>query len=162
MSFLAPVGAFIAAKAGTIGTIAMAAGTAASAWGSIQGGRIQEATARMNARMEAQRAQEEQRAAALDEYRHRRETRRILSTQKSLFLKGGVTMEGTPLDVIAETAGQAELDALMIRQYGVARSREAMGRAAIYRAGGRAAREAGYVRAGTTLLTGGGRILRGM
>lgn len=159
MAPLAPVAVWVGAHAGTVAATMAAAGTVASAWGSIQAGRIQEGTARMNARMEAQRAVEARAQAALEEYRHRKESRRLLSRQKSLFLKAGVRMEGTPLEVIGETAAEAELDALMIRKYGYVAAREAAQKRAIYRMGGRAARGAGYIRAGTTLLTGGAELI---
>jgi hypothetical protein len=139
------------------GSVLSIIGTIASAWGAIQSGRQQEAAAKFASEMELGRAVQERAAAAIEERRHRKRSAKLLSTQKSLFLKAGVRMEGTPLEVITETATEAEFDAMLIRGGGYARSAEAMFRRGIYRMQGKGAREAGYLRAGTTLLTGFGK-----
>jgi len=68
-------------------------------------------------------------------------------------------MEGTPLDVITETATEAERDAILISATGIGAYMEKFAEAGMLRQMGRGAREAGILRAGTTLLTGAGRGL---
>jgi len=159
MAWLAGVGAWLTAHYAAIavaGTAASLAGTAVSAWSSIQAGRERESAAKYNAQMEFVQGVKERAARQLQERRHREATQRLLSRQKSLYLKAGVTMEGTPLDVIGQTAAEAEIDALMIRETGQAAYLERLGRMGMFREMGAGYRRAGYWRAGTTLLTGAG------
>lgn len=154
-------GTMTAATAGTIGAVAAGVGAVASAWGSIQAGRQQQATAKFNAELETQRARAEMESAAYEEKQVRRERSRLLSRQAALYGKAGVKMEGSPLDVMAETAAESELEALMTRKYGAVKAGQALSQAQIDRFMGRAGAQAGYLRAGTTLLTAGGSLLRG-
>jgi len=132
-----------AAALGTVGSIAGAVGTGISVIGAIQGGKAENSAAQFNAdsaRMEAQARETAQRTAA----------QRQLGSIRAGVSKSGATMEGTPLAVLSESAANAEIDALNTRYSG---QREA----ALYEARGRNAKTAGYVRAGTSLLTGAGR-----
>lgn len=74
--------------------------------------------------------------------------RRILGAGRAAVGASGVQLEGSPLDVLAQSAAEAEMDALAIRRSGQAQ-------AAAYRYQGRQAQLAGYFgAAGTALLTG--------
>lgn len=142
--FLLGLGAS-AGTAATIGTVASVAGTAFSVIGALKGGRAESGAAQFNAdsaRMEAQSRENAQRAAA----------QRQLGTIRAGVSKSGATMEGTPLMVLAESAANAEIDALNTRYSG---QREA----ALYESRGRNAKTAGYMRAGTSLLSSVGRII---
>lgn len=44
----------------------------------------------------------------------RRLTSKLIGAQRAAYLKGGVELSGTPLDVMAETAATEELDALRL------------------------------------------------
>lgn len=119
------------------------AGTAASVIGAIQGGKAESQAAQYNAdsaRMEAQARETAQRTAA----------QRQLGSIRAGVSKSGATMEGTPLAVLSESAANAEIDALNTRYSG---QREA----ALYEARGKNARTAGYMRAGTSLLSSAGK-----
>ena len=119
------------------------AGTAASVIGAIQGGKAEASSAQFNAdsaRQEAASREAAQRTAA-----HRQ-----LGAIRAGVSKSGATMEGTPLAVLSESAANAEIDALNTRYSG---QREA----ALYEARGRNAKTAGYMRAGTSLLSSAGR-----
>lgn len=164
MAWLGAVGAWIAANyaaIATVGTVASLAGTAVSAWASIQSGREQEAAAKYNAQMELIQGVREKAAKQLEERQHRENTQRLLARQTALYLKAGVTMEGTPLEVIGQTAAEAEMDAMMIRTAGQGAYLERLGRMGMFREMGASYRQAGYLRAGTTLLTGAGRAMVG-
>ena len=123
----------------TLGTV----GTAVGALGAIQGGKAENSAAQFNAdsaRMEAQARETAQRTAA----------QRQLGSIRAGVSKSGATMEGTPLAVLSESAANAEIDALNTRYSG---QREA----ALYESRGRNAKTAGYMRAGTSLLSSAGR-----
>ena len=141
----ATTGLFGAGGSFALGTTLGTVGTAVGALGAIQGGRAEQNAADFNARsaqMEAQSRENAQRAQA----------QRQLGMIRAGVAKSGATMEGTPLAVLSESAANAEIDALNTRYSG---QREA----ALYESRGRNARTAGYLRAGTSLLTGASRYL---
>ena len=118
-------------------------GSIVGAVGAIQGGKAENSAAQFNAqsaRMEAESRENAQRAQAKQQ----------LGAIRAGVSKSGATMEGTPLAVLSESAANAEIDALNIRYSG---QREA----ALYEARGRNAKTAGYMRAGTSLLSSAGR-----
>lgn len=94
-----------------------------------------------------------QAARDLERKRERRKLENFLSTQQALFAKSGVKLEGSPIDVLEETATQGELDILIadinesINQSRLQSEIEQRGIAA------GAARRTGRIRAGKTLLT---------
>lgn len=117
--------------------------------------------ARQNADLALRKRELQKIQTRIMEKKHREKVRRYLGTQRALYGKAGVTMEGTPLLTLAETAAEAELDALAIRYAGSVEEANILAEAAGYRqaehlAGmrGRAARMAGYLGAGSELLTG--------
>ena len=118
-------------------------GSIVGAVGAIQGGNAENSAAQFNAqsaRMEAESRENAQRAQAKQQ----------LGSIRAGVSKSGATMEGTPLAVLSESAANAEIDALNTRYSG---QREA----ALYEARGRNAKTAGYMRAGTSLLSSAGR-----
>ena len=143
MSIVSAVGASTAATLGTVGSIASAVGTGISVIGAIQGGKAEAKAAQYNAdtaRAEAQSRETAQRVQA----------QRQLGSIRAGVSKSGATMAGTPLAVLSESAANAEIDALNTRYSG---QREA----ALYEARGRNAKTAGYMRAGTSLLSSAGK-----
>ena len=113
--------------------------------GAIQGGKAEGAAADFNAQSAAQEAQARENA-------QRTAAQRQLGSIRAGVSKSGATMEGTPLAVLSESAANAEIDALNTRYSGQRES-------ALYSARGQNARTAGYLRAGTSLLTGASRYL---
>lgn len=151
MAFLPAIATAMGASAGTVATLGKvggvlgAVGTAVSVVGALSQGKAESSAAQFNAdaaRREAASRENAQRTAA----------QRQLGSIRAGVSKSGATMEGTPLAVLSESAANAEIDALNTRYSG---QREA----ALYEARGRNARTAGYMRAGTSLLTGASRYL---
>ncbi len=140
----ATTGLIGAGGAFSAGTALASAGTALGALGALGQGQASGAAADYNARL----AQDE---ATSKEAAQRADAQRRLSTIRSQIGKSGATSAGTPLLVLADSAANAEIDALNTRYGGTAQS-------ALYRAGGADARRAGTIRAGTSLLTGFGQI----
>lgn len=95
--------------------------------------------ANKEARLIERQGQLEQEAANDEAARHAKEVRRFAAKQKLAFLKNGVQLDGTPLDVLDETftEGQKEVDATVRR--GVETANLRRGQAANTRAKGRAA-----------------------
>ena len=128
-----------------IGTTLGTVGTGLGAIGAIRGGQADAGAATYNAEMA-------RRDASSKEAAQRVQHQRQLSNIRASVGKSGATMEGTPLMVLAESAANAEIDALNTRYNGTAESNLQMSRA-------KNARTAGSLRAGTSLLSGMSRIL---
>lgn len=149
MAFLPAIATAMGASAGTVatmgtvGSVLSGVGTAIGIVGAIQGGKAEGAAADMNAQSAQQEAQSRENA-------QRAQAQRQLGMIRAGVSKSGATMEGTPLAVLSESAANAEIDALNTR-YGGQRE------AALYSARGQNARTAGYMRAGTSLLSSAGK-----
>lgn len=141
----------------TLTAIAIAAGTAISAYGSYASGRAQKKQAEANAQIAEADAKAAEQKAKYDEDLHRQRVRKILSSQRAAIGSSGVSVEGSPLLALEETAREGELDALAIRYGGDVSASRSRSEAALSRQEGRSAQRAGYIQAGSTLLTGGAR-----
>lgn len=76
---------------------------------------------------------------------------RVQSTSRANIAKSGVTMSGTPLEVLTESASNAEIDALTSRY-------DAINEANSLKRQGKEAKKASYIRAGARLLSSFGQI----
>lgn len=144
------------------GTMAGLGATAAGigAYSSIQQGKAAEAAAKHQSRLEQLQAEENRNKANFEARQTRIESRRIAAiNQTSLAKNGVISTTGSPLLVMRESARNSELDARMISREGMTAYQSGMAGASITAAQGKAAKRAGYWNAGTTLLTGGSRLL---
>jgi len=127
--------------------------TAAVALGAAALGAVSQANAGKSAkRWAAVGAAQERKLARERERVSRRESALALGRQRAIAAAQGTTMEGSPLMVLEDSAAEAELEALHIRQGGEARAGGLIKQ-------GRAAQSAGYMQAGETLLTGAAKAL---
>ena len=158
MAFLAPL-AFGSAAAGgaaataglfgaggtfALGQTLATVGTGLGVMGAVRAGQAASMAGQYNAesaRMEG----------AVREAAQRQQTGRQLGAIRAGISKSGATMEGTPLMVLAESAANAEIDALNTR---FTAGREAT----LSTMRGQEGRRAAYWSAGTSLLTGLSRI----
>lgn len=108
--------------------------------GQVQAGKAQKAMADFNAR-----SQEE--ASKYNADRQQDRSTRLLGTARVNINKSGLQMSGSPLDVLADSATEAELDRQAILRMG-------NNQAELSRMQGRQAQRAGYFGAATTLLSG--------
>lgn len=163
-------GTATAAGAGlSLSSILGIVGTGLQAIGQIQQGNAQAdvtsynaSTARYNAELARQNAVLARQKASEDERRFRVSSAKQLGRMRTGYAKGGVTIEGTPSDILEESAYIAELDALSIRHGG---QREAMGyqseatlygnEASLMKRQGRTQRKQSYYGAASSLLKGG-------
>ena len=164
---------------GTLLTVASLAATAGStvigAMGAAQQGEAAQRSANynaqvaeMNATLADRRAKDAIERGARDEQRKRLEVARIQGQQRAALAAGGIDMSfGSPLDTIVDSAVAGELDALTIRSnaYREAYDHRVDGTnrrasANLSRMEGENARQAGYMSAAGTVLTGVGTAAR--
>jgi hypothetical protein len=177
---LTAIGAGIASAASAVGTAASGitlagAATAATvasgaigAYGAIQSGQAQKKQARYQAGVERNnatiagwQAQDATQRGQIEEQRQRLATARLKSSQRAAFGSNGVEIDsGSPLDILMDTAQLGELDALTIRSnaereaYGFrSQSGNLMAQAGLTQMAGRSASTAGFIGAGSTLLS---------
>jgi hypothetical protein len=133
---------------------AAVASTAVSAVGAIQQGKAAQASAKFNADMMSRNAQIARQQAAAEEEKHRRLTYMRQGAARAAYGASGVSIEGSPLDILEQSAAQEELDALNIRYRGEIGAQSSEGQAALSSMSGDAAMQAGYIGAGSSILLG--------
>lgn len=132
----------------------MIAGTAISAIGAIRAGQAQAAAANYNAQVAERNAFISRDQAAADEQRQRIQARRKLGAMRAAYGASGISLEGSPLDVLEDSAAEAELDALTIRYKGGVGAMGYEAEAGAQRARAKNATTESYYNAGAALLTG--------
>lgn len=171
---MAFVPAAIAAIPAWVSTAATVASAAVGATSAVVGARAQNAAADYNASVGERDAivADQNRLASLQQSRiaqedRNRDTRRTLAAIRASYGASGVGMEGSPLDVLADSAFESALDSRRIDYEGRARGREgAMGvqgsleGARMSRMEGSNARAAGWLSAAGQLTGGAGRALQ--
>ena len=128
------------------------------AGGALAQGQAQSQAASYNARIAENSAANARAAAAVEAERERRRAFQITGAQSAAYAKGGVTASGSALDVIGDTAAQAEYDALLVTYGGEMKAANAQGEAGAQRFMGDAATRSSYFSAGSSILTGASRL----
>jgi hypothetical protein len=134
--------------------IAALASAGVSAVGALVQGGQAKAMADYNAKVAENDARAAELQAGYEEERFRDRAGKLRSAQRAAVAKSGIDLEGSPLAVMEETALEAEMDALSIRQQGSVEAARARSRAALDRMEGKAAKTASYFRAASSLLNG--------
>jgi len=139
-----------------VATVMMGVGTAISAYGAYQQGKMQKQLNDYNAKVAMQNKIAVAEKAEYDKEQLKRRVRKLKGSTTVAFAKAGVDgTEGTAIDIFEELAIESEKDLLMI-QYNAdlkARGYEIEAQTASYT--GAMAYKAGKMRAASTLLTGG-------
>ncbi len=141
----------------TAALVSAVSGSAVSAYGMYQQGQAAKKSAAYNAAIQRNQAIAARQKADFDARRKRSEVETLLARQRSGFAKGGVALEGTPLEVLEATAEAGELDAQAIIYGGEVGATGYESQAELSRLTGEQAAQAGMVGAGSTLLTGAGK-----
>lgn len=128
------------------------------AFGDVRQGQEANAVANSNANAEQINAEVAAKEAALREQTKRAETRRILSAARARQGASGLAMSGSFLDVQAESARNAELDALTIRYGGKVDQTRSRNEQRLLKASGKNAVTGSYLNAATSLLGGAARL----
>ena len=124
---------------------------AIAAGASVAGGLQQQEQAKVNAQVLEDQARVQKQAAALEADTLRRQAEAVKSRQRAAYAASGVTLEGSPLQVLEDTAAEAELDALAIRWSGSVAEAQSRRQAAEARLAGRMAAGADPIAFGVTL-----------
>lgn len=132
-----------------------AASIAASAYGAVSSAQSQKEASDKNAALQREQAKQTMGAGAEAAAAKREKARKIGATQTAQMAAGGLDItSGTPLQLLTETAGMGELDALKTINNA---SRQAWGygvQADIDEESGKTAMKQGYLGAGTSILGG--------
>lgn len=143
----APVVAFVAANIGTIATVVSVAG-------SLMQASQQKKAADYNAQMAQQQSVAAQQQAAAQADTQRRRAQRQIGSMEASYAASGLSLEGSPLEVLEQSARDAELDRQNILYGGSLRSTGYQNTASLESAKGQNAMTSGFLRAGSTLLSG--------
>jgi hypothetical protein len=156
------IGASLAAFAGGgggaasgIGTALGAIGTVASAVGAVQAGGQADAVGKYNAQVAENNAAAERQRAAYEAGITRDRVRQIVGAQRAAGAASGLDIQsGTPVAVLGDTAKQGELDVLARLYSGESAARASQNDATMFRAQGRAQKQAGFINAASSLMSG--------
>ena len=153
-----------AAAASTAGMAAVSLATTAigagvSAYGQAQQGKTANVVAQRNAQIQNRNATIAQQNAEFNAKLQEREARRRRSSQVARLGASGIEVfEGTNLIAMAEQEFTDDMNAQLIRRGGAIEAVNLQQTAAITSAQGTASRSAGFLGAGTSLLTGAGSV----
>lgn len=139
------------------GLVASAVGTGVSAYSSIQQGKAADRLAQFNANSANQAAADKARDGRILANNQREQNQRLQARQRALYAKAGVVdTTGSPLMVQVAQAGQLEMSALEIEATSSTEAARLQQQAQLDRMQGKAAKSAGYLNAGATILQGVG------
>lgn len=131
------------------------AAEAIGALGAINEGKAGRAAGEYNAQVAENNAVYSRLQATEEERRSRAVARKFIGDMRSSYGASGITLEGTAMDVLSESAANAELDALTIRQGGEARYAAYSNEARMERIAGKNAMKSAKLRAAGLLIQGG-------
>lgn len=107
-----------------VALIAVVASTALAATQTMAQASNQAKMARYNAQVAEQNAVAAQRQAEADAARQDRQIQRQVAKRRTAVSAGGVSLEGSPLDLMEDLAMEGQLDVLGIRRRGLADARQ--------------------------------------
>jgi parvulin-like peptidyl-prolyl isomerase len=142
------------------GIVLGVAGLAMNAVGAISQGMAASKAADYNAAINARNAQIAQQQAQADAEAQQRQAYQRMGAIRAAYGASGVTPEGSPLDILANSASQAELDRQNILYKGKLRAIGYTDQSNLDAMQSDAAMTSGYIGAGSSLLTGGANIIR--
>lgn len=137
-----------------IAAAAAVAASAVAAYSSVQAGQAQNKMAKYNAQVAEQQAKAQRDAAAYQADRAREQAAKNRSAQRVAAAASGVTPEGSPLELLGDTAAMDEMNALVIKYNGEVGASQSESRATLDRMQGRQAVTSSYLSAGSSLLSG--------
>ena len=144
------------------GAALMIGGTALGAYGQYQAGQSAEAMANYNAKLANNEATAKEQQSHFETLEMSKQRDRLLASQRAYAAKtGAMISEGTPLLLMAEQAGEAELDILNNQRNRMLEAQALKSQATLDRYSGAQASYAGKVGAFSTLLSGVGSVAMG-
>lgn len=135
--------------------IVLLVGAIAGTAGAVQQGQAAKKASNYNAQLAEQNAVLARKQAAEEERRFRISAGKRRGAMEAAYAAAGVTLEGSPSDILAEDLYTSELDALTIREGGEASASAYESQARLDRMYGSAQQTASYYSAASELLSGG-------
>lgn len=144
-----------------LGALFQGLGVAASAFGAIAGGMQSAKVAEYNAKVADNNAVAEQQRAAFDANLQRDRVRQAVGSQRAAGAANGLDItSGTPVAVLGDTAKAGELDVLARLYSGDSAAVAYRNDAQRFRAEGKAQKTAGFINAGSSLISGFGQMAK--
>lgn len=135
------------------------AGAATTAYSQYQQGQQQQDVAKYQAKLQTNQAQAVTNQAQTAEDTIREQDRRVMAQQRAIVGGEGLSTEGSPLMILMDSAEQAQLEQARVRYGGSLQAAGFQNQAKLTAYGGAQYAQAGYVGAGSTLLTGASNAL---
>jgi hypothetical protein len=135
----------------------MLAGTAISAMGAVSQANAQQASHQFNAQLNERDATVATQQASAEAVRIKRESDLAQGRMIAGFGASGLSVDGSALDALAESAGQAQLDIETVKYRGNLKSMGYHDSARLDRMAGDTAEQQGKLRTASEVLTGVGR-----
>lgn len=135
-----------------------AAGTAMSMQASQQQSAAGQAAAGYNAQINMQNAQIARQEAAADEAKLRVSAKKSLGAARANYGASGVQIDASALDVLEESASNAEMDALTVRHKGALKAWSFEANAGLNLLEGNNAKTAGNIGSASALISGAGSV----
>ena len=132
-----------------------------SAGSAVYSAQQQRKTSAYRAKLAEEAGEEVAAGTEFEKARAEREGKRLKSRQRAAYAKAGVKMEGSPLEVLADTQAELDLQQMVIEHGGYVQKRGYQRTAMWERQTGRSKETAGYIGAGTSLLSSAGKIYSG-
>jgi hypothetical protein len=151
---MGPVAAIVGVVAGVASAVAGVVGGIKQAESQQRQAAAAKSQGEAQARAAEENARQVQIAAQIEKDQQRRRMARITSSQRAKIGASGVTMEGTPLEILEDTAYEGELENLRTDYQANQQASRLYGEAGNYRAAGDSLAESYSSQAGTSLLTG--------
>lgn len=129
-------------------------GTGLAYYGQMEQAKTAEQAGEYNAKLAEQQALQAEMDSRESIKRRREQNRRFLGSQRSRIAKSGVTIEGSPLEVMADTAGILELETLDADRQARQQASGLRAQGAMDRYTGNRAATGARIGAGASLLTG--------
>jgi hypothetical protein len=140
------------------GAILGIAGAGLSAYGSIQQGNAQQKAMEYNATLSELQAENIRRQGEIEQYQMGVQKALLRKKQTAVYAKSGVTFEGSPFEVMLDSAKAATFD-MMIAEYNTKVGiMGAKSEAEMDRYYGKVYKQQGQFKAGTTLMTAGANL----
>ena len=130
--------------------------------GQFESGEAQKQAYDFNANIAEQNARQSELIGAQEERHQRIMGRKALGQMRSAYGASGVTMEGSPMEVLAESAANAELDALNVAYARKSQAVNFRNEARAGRFAGSQAQIAGRIGAAASLMSGAEKAYAGM
>lgn len=148
-----PVTAFVTANAGMISAI----GAAVSVVSAIGSGMAQRDSAKYNAQVAENNAIAARQQATANAEAQQRDARLRIGQMEANYASSGVSLEGSPLEILEQSARNSEMDRLTILYGGELRAGNYGAEAQLNKSRASSAMTSGFIRAGSELMSGAAR-----